>query len=1333
MSNEFKLICPVHKVGLMNVGIYRYRDQDSIVGTPLFYCRECNRYYVHYTNKYKKNIEIENLNFKKVIHTPNEYISTEKKVNLDKYKKAEIKHKADKHDFSVRLHRFKTEKDCRKLKLNLEQINSIYPELVGKDVKVNDFIKKMFPDKIRQKCRVRNLSYKNDKENLCCRVELEKIENQNISSVLEKNQSLVFEGTLKKGELVFDAIKIVENPVERSTDKIILLNFLYDGPNKNNCLYDYTKEPSKELEQVNKELYLWDEYLDWKQALAELRIKAIKYIGVRIDLEERKIIFLGVTRSPEEFNDFRKYLVRDEVSVFSNEYSKDKYVFDFNKENQNMNIDSGIPLTFLNLENNYTSYEIDNNLWSMAQNGCKKYSNEKDNITFEQNMREVRKKYGQTYFQEIAFELTPEANNFLDRQIKKYGFVNEDYSNKILKQFYSEGYIATSCVGDFSLIKRLKRAIDGLKSGRSVSTNLDQWIFDIEKARIPENIETINHWQNKNINELQKNAVEKILSCPDICLIQGPPGTGKTTVIAEAIYQLVVRNKRVLVSSQANLAVDNALERIISNPRIRAIRLGNSKKIDSSVDDITEENVLETFYHSLSDYINDEYLSLWQKADDEIALCEQNFDNYSKYLGDIKHIEQKIEEIDFKKYELKLEKDKCFGNIKDLTAERECLNSIKNLDVEALNADDMSNESLTFVLKHILDLLNSLAKKGLVFTKLNLKEILNDEFYENYNQVLYIILSNYERVKQLKNIVLKSTGSNLVSEKLEKLKADEKILMKKMQDTGDTNDFLQWREISKKIEEFEGSGGVIADYLDLFSGDTINEETIKITLKSCEKDLKKFENALEKSLDSLAEQIEDKKNSQLILIQTIDNGSEDLILEQGELHKEIKDLGANIDDIYEYFSADSYNISEKYKCRIAKLYEEKSKNVNRNTWEDIFKNLNNWIENIPDYTQEKDVFLKNYINGCNVVGVSCTENGRTLIENGFDDFDVVIIDEVSKATPPELLIPMLKGKKIVLVGDHRQLPPLFNEHEKTYLEVIEQQELSDETRELLTIENLNKFKDMVTSSLFQRYFENSDAKIKQTLLYQYRMHKDIMDITNMFYDGKLRDGNFIENKNFEKNHNLFINTLNMTPMIVPNKHAYWIDSSQVDDLPIYEQRKDGSTSAQNLLEAHIIIQLLKKMDLQYANKEKKNISVGVISFYYDQVVLIKKMLRKESFQSIDVEVNTVDRFQGKEKEIIFVSLVRNVRRSRHDVNSHIAAFQRINVAFSRAQNLLCIVGAKDMYVDQPVVISDMNTGEKKELMVYKKIVEMLNNRGAYFTADDVISETLAEEIINNVM
>ena len=84
------------------------------------------------------------------------------------------------------------------------------------------------------------------------------------------------------------------------------------------------------------------------------------------------------------------------------------------------------------------------------------------------------------------------------------------------------------------------------------------------------------------------------------------------------------------------------------------------------------------------------------------------------------------------------------------------------------------------------------------------------------------------------------------------------------------------------------------------------------------------------------------------------------------------------------------------------------------------------------------------------------------------------------------------------------------------------------------------------------------------------------------------------------------------------------------------------------------------------------------------------------------------------------------------MDSHIAAFQRINVAFSRAQNLLVIVGAKDMYAEQPVKITDMNNGEEKVIMAYKEIIEMLDQRGTYFTSDEVLSDVKAYDILQKL-
>src|SRR5258708_35510666 len=73
------------------------------------------------------------------------------------------------------------------------------------------------------------------------------------------------------------------------------------------------------------------------------------------------------------------------------------------------------------------------------------------------------------------------------------------------------------------------------------------------------------------LNDGQRAAVEGALNAPDLFLIQGPPGTGKTTVIAEICYQNALRGQRTLIASQANLAVDNALSRLVHHPRIRAL------------------------------------------------------------------------------------------------------------------------------------------------------------------------------------------------------------------------------------------------------------------------------------------------------------------------------------------------------------------------------------------------------------------------------------------------------------------------------------------------------------------------------------------------------------------------------------------------------------------------------------------------------------------------------------------------------------------------------------------------------------------------------------------
>ena len=342
------------------------------------------------------------------------------------------------------------------------------------------------------------------------------------------------------------------------------------------------------------------------------------------------------------------------------------------------------------------------------------------------------------------------------------------------------------------------------------------------------------------------------------------------------------------------------------------------------------------------------------------------------------------------------------------------------------------------------------------------------------------------------------------------------------------------------------------------------------------------------------------------------------------------------------------------------------------------------------------------------------------LDKRFSDFDVVIIDEVSKATPPELLLPLMKARKTILVGDHRQLPPVFGEQEKPYKELLDEQHSEDDDTEvLLKEEDFKKYKDMVTASLFRKYFEAAHERIKHSLLTQYRMHSDIQKVINRFYDGQLTNGLTVDKENSLKAHDL-----NIPRLVRPERHAYWIDSSNLRGQFMYQNSSEKSMSLYNVFECNLICSVLLKINAAYEAQGKSGISVGVISFYGLQVGKLREMikaLRKAGkLKALNVKYDTVDRFQGKEKQIIITSLVRNAHNQ--NVSKHVLAFERANVAFSRAQNLLIIVGASELYGKLTVEIPDMNTGEPRSAHIYKNIIDDFKGNGTFIYGEDLLTD-----------
>lgn len=154
--------------------------------------------------------------------------------------------------------------------------------------------------------------------------------------------------------------------------------------------------------------------------------------------------------------------------------------------------------------------------------------------------------------------------------------------------------VSTDLTGDSEKVNRLQESFDFITENFEQLRNpmLASYLFDASKAtptdekKVKERIEHIEANQlNKHLNEWQIEAIAKAVEAKDLAVIQGPPGTGKSTAIAELIWQLALANPkgRTLLTSEANLAVDNALDRLKFSDHniVKPIRIGAGDKFSS--------------------------------------------------------------------------------------------------------------------------------------------------------------------------------------------------------------------------------------------------------------------------------------------------------------------------------------------------------------------------------------------------------------------------------------------------------------------------------------------------------------------------------------------------------------------------------------------------------------------------------------------------------------------------------------------------------------------------------------------------------------------------------
>lgn len=277
-------------------------------------------------------------------------------------------------------------------------------------------------------------------------------------------------------------------------------------------------------------------------------------------------------------------------------------------------------------------------------------------------------------------------------------------------------------------------------------------------------------------------------------------------------------------------------------------------------------------------------------------------------------------------------------------------------------------------------------------------------------------------------------------------------------------------------------------------------------------------------------------------------------------------------------------------------------------------------------------------------------------------FDYVIVDEAARANPLDLFIPMtLARKKVILVGDHRQLPQLVDQ------EILEQMD-GDELPANL--------KEFMEKSLFESLWnylkcERNDGVCRTVSLnIQYRMPKKLGDfISKNFYGstaGAEGDGE-----------ELFLSTGKDPIDCVHNVSRYKKrnDECMCAAWEDVEGKETGFKSKVNEAEARRIVDRLKEI---VAETDE---TIGVIASYSAQVKRIEELVQmdadlRKAVEKQQLEIGSIDAFQGKQFDIVFFSVVR--QNDRNDFG-FLKKDNRLNVAFSRQKKLLVVVGNRSMY------------------------------------------------------
>lgn len=1121
-------------------------------------------------------------------------------------------------------------------------------------------------------------------------------------------------------------------------------------------------------QQTEKQLSEWTEFLQWKESLVRHKARGLRYISR--GWRDEQLIFTLAGQSEQALQEDRKALGRSDLVAFNVGESKEPWVF-------------GLP-----------EREGRRRPTRLGQAGkLSKLTPLRKNSKLTEDDSSIECPWPAPVIAELAVSLTESDDNDLANAEEL-----EVLQDRILSRIPESGFLSISTAGDMSLIKRHRQALRQLQEQGGYAPYLTDYLFEAAQVSVPQRLESVTQWTNDHLNTAQKEAVVKILSAPDLCLVQGPPGTGKTTVIAEAIVQLARRGQRILLASQAHTAVDNALDRLNNDASLRVVRLArDTSKVTEDGAVFTEQASLQRYYKALAMQTEDR-LAVWKRGDEDLRLLNEWHDRAAFVLQDEKELRARREQ---------LEADFVSARDQAMQAQQEYEAACMMMDEENVKRQRLHNiqaflngetKSLYGDLRDVELPARKLAE-SLVSCELPglLMKFSMDDWVAHSGsrgEMLAHMLATWRRFTTARETIaadirrLRETAGSPIQDAstrlhIESLRNEVKVLEEQMEDDDAFVD--AWRATRKKLKELEQAcvGLEHSRYDGLFrqskkwcdpkSNEIQLADEMANSLTTLDGTQLVIENSLENLKQSLQIQlfqpvpetpndtfVRDAQNKERSAQSNLDNWNEQRRYHDEKVKDLLQDEAITQDNRLPLEPAATLEQRIETVAQVIKALEQRkeSQQHERRTWGAL---LEVWMRDLSrsnageeDWQHLSEDFLAN----CNVVAITCNENERTLEDAGQTSFDVAIIDEVSKATPLELLMPLMRARRAVLVGDHRQLPPLFQEGDeaRSFMDELEATELaSDEEKNagnlaeaptLLTRDNIRRFEKMVTASLFKSHFEMADEAIRARLNVQFRMHPQIMAMVNHFYEGQLECGlprpDDDPEPKLRRVHGLTLeNITGGSPLLAPGDHVLWVDTTYNLHNEIHREDMDGNQPRRtNRLEAELIAETLEQIERQSAAKgysRSNKRKVGVVSFYANQCREIRAAIRRRRpkksngrFDCLDVEVNTVIRYQGKEKSIVLVSMVRHDgfdplrsgnKHRRRSSKANVARFEFINVAFSRAQELLIVFGAKSMYASYEVELPRMDSAGSVKRTVYKDILDQLERDARLVPARQLMS------------